>query len=69
VEAGVGKDTNSEGGTVSDIVTGTCREKYRIDSKNVISVDTKYSSGGIITTIFFLCSRIPYKDTLYKSRR
>ena len=42
VEAGVGNDTDSKGGTVSDIVTGTCGEKYGIDSKNVTSTDTKY---------------------------
>jgi len=42
VKAGVGKDTNSKGGTVSDIVTGTCGEKYGINLKNVISANTKY---------------------------
>jgi len=41
VEAGVGNDTDSEGGTVSDIMTGTCGE-YETESKNVTSADTKY---------------------------
>ena len=35
VKTGVGKGTDTEGGTVSEIVTGTCEEKYEIDSKNV----------------------------------
>ena len=42
VEAGVGNDTNSEGGTISDIVTGTCGEKYGTYSKTIASVNTKY---------------------------
>ena len=42
IEAGVGNDIDSEEGTVSDIVTGTCGEKYGIDSKNVTSAETKY---------------------------
>jgi len=42
VETGVGNDTDSEGGTVSDMVSGTYVEKYGTDSKNVTSSDTKY---------------------------
>ena len=42
IEAGIGNDTNNEGETVSDMVTGTCVEKYGTDSKNVTSTDTKY---------------------------
>jgi len=42
VEAGVGNDTDSEGGTVSDTVSGICVEKYGTDSKNVTSAGTKY---------------------------
>jgi len=42
VEAGVSNDTDSEEGTVLDIVTGTCGEKYELDSKNVTSADNKY---------------------------
>ena len=38
VEASIGNGTDSEGGTISDIVTGT----YGTDSKNAISADTKY---------------------------
>ena len=33
IKAGVGNDTDNEGGTVLDIVTGTCGEKYGTDSK------------------------------------
>jgi len=42
VETGIDNDTDSEEGTVSDILTRTCREKYRIYSKNITSADTKY---------------------------
>ena len=33
VEAGVGNDTDSEGGTVSDIMTGTCGENTKQTQK------------------------------------
>ena len=42
LSAGVGNDTDSEGGTISDMVTRTCVEKYGTDSKNVTSADRKY---------------------------
>jgi len=42
IEAGVGNDIDSEGGTVSDIMIKTCGEKYEINSKNVTSADIKY---------------------------
>ena len=42
VEAGVDNDTDSEGGTIPDIMTGACGEKYETDAKNVTSTDTKY---------------------------
>jgi len=38
----VDNDTDSEGGAVSNIVTGTYGEKYGIYSKNVTSADAKY---------------------------
>jgi len=46
VEAGVSNNTNSEEGIVSDIVTETYGEKYRTDSTNVTSSDTKYFLVG-----------------------
>ena len=42
IEAGAGNDIVSDGRSVSDIVIGTCGEKYGIDSKNIISANTKY---------------------------
>jgi len=42
VEASVDNGIDSEGGTISDIVIRTYGEKYRTDSKNVTSADTKY---------------------------
>jgi len=41
VEAGVDNGKDSEGGTVSDMVAGTCVEKYGADSKNVTSAYIK----------------------------
>jgi len=42
IEAGVGNDTDNEVGTVSAIVIRTCGEKYKTDSKNITSAETKY---------------------------
>ena len=42
VEASVSNDTNSEGGSVSNIVMGTCRRNKEPTQKNVKSADTKY---------------------------
>ena len=41
-KAGINNGTVSDGGTVSDIVIGTCGEKYETESKNVTLADTKY---------------------------
>jgi len=41
LSTGLGNDIDSEGGTVSDMLTEAC-EKYETDSKNVSSADTKY---------------------------
>ena len=42
VEAGAGNGIHSEERIVSDIVTGTYGEKYRLDSMNITSADAKY---------------------------
>jgi len=67
VEAGVGNDTDSEGGTISDMMTGTCVEKYGTYSKNVTLADTKYFMVEGYRSVFFFDSRILNEDTLYRS--
>ena len=41
LSTGLGNDIDSEGGTVSDMLTEAC-EKYETDSKNVTSANIKY---------------------------
>jgi len=56
---------DSGGGIVSDMVTGTCVEKYGTNAKECdISRQQILPCGGIIAPLSFLCSRIPNKDTL-----
>ena len=53
VEAVVGNDTDNEGGIVSDVMRGACIEKYRTDTKNTTSADTKYLWRDYRTCILF----------------
>ena len=68
LEAGVGNNTVDDGKTISDIVIGPV-ERYETDSEHNISRHQILPGGGIIAPISFFCSKIPNKDTFYKSRR
>ena len=69
VEAGADSGTDSERGTVSNIVTETYEENYGLDSECNISRHQILLGGEVITPVYFLCSRIANKDTFYRFRR